>query len=145
MQSFCPMKKIASVALALVSLVGCQTADSKHEDGGGKKRDSAATQLGGEWVAPGGADEYLLFKPDEMEPRSGRFSGFGKFDRYEIKGRLSFGRHLPVELVSASEGSEGALRVSIDLSADGRSLVLTAPSEAGRKAPLVRTYRKVAH
>lgn len=99
--------------------------------------------LAGEWVAQGHGDDYLLFKPDAMEPKSGRFGGIESYDRYEIENLILFGRHYRVKLASAAiDFSEPPLTVTADVSPDGRTLKLRIPASKGRKSPPDRFYRK---
>lgn len=129
------MKSFIVPVLALLALAGCRSTDSTAS---AKPRGLAGT-LAGEWVAVGQSDEYLMFRPDEGEPKTGRFSGWGRFDRYQIKTGLSLGSQGQVALSSAAEESE--LAIGVNVSGDGRSLVVQIPAGTAKGA-VVRTYRK---
>ena len=81
-----------------------------------------------------------MFKPDDGEPKTGRFSGWGHFNRYEIKSGLLPGNHAQVALSAAADESE--LAIGVDVSGDGRTLRVKIPAGAAKGA-VVRTYRKV--
>jgi len=134
--------RIFLLVAALAALPACQTGN-EHKPTAAERRGITAV-LAGEWVEVGHSDEYLLFKPDEMDPKSGRFGGMGGFDRFEIKSRLILGRSIKVELYSASADTDTPkITVGLEFSADGRTLIYRAPETATGKAGPVRTYRKV--
>jgi hypothetical protein len=132
------------LSLALLALVACETTGARKQKPTEAERRGVAAVLAGEWVAPGAGDQYLLFKPDEMEPKSGRFGGWGEFNRYEIRSRLALGRRIDVELLSATNDTDTPkVVVAIEFSTDGRSLTLTVPSRGRGQAPTQQIYRKV--
>jgi len=133
--------RLLFLAALLAALPACQT--GAHKPTAAERRGITAV-LAGEWVEVGHSDEYLLFKPDEMDPNSGRFGGISDFDRFEIKSRLVLGRSIKVELYSTSADTDTPkIHVTLEFSADGRSLVFRAPETQSGKPGPVRTYRKV--
>lgn len=135
-----PATRVSAI-LSLVLLGACASSDQRKPTAA--ERRGVAAVLAGEWVRPGDPQEYLLFKPDSEHEKTGRFGGFGDYDRYEIKTGLFLGRNFSVELVSATADTEMPTRtVGIALAPDGRSLNLVVPGRAGQ--PAVRhLYRKV--
>ncbi|MEQ1862260.1 MAG: hypothetical protein ABMA13_20270 [Chthoniobacteraceae bacterium] len=138
------LARLVLAAALTVALSGCEMSGSKTQKPTAAQRRGISAVLAGEWIAPGHGDDYLLFKPDETDPKSGRFSGFGDFTSYEIKSRLFLGRRISIELQSASFDTDlPRTVVTADIAADGRSLRLILPANARGKSSAGRTYRKV--
>ncbi len=129
------MKFSVFPVLTLLAFASCRSTDSTAS----AKPRGLAGALAGEWIVVGQTDEYLMFRPDEGEPKTGRFSGWGRFDRYQVKTGLSLGSQGQVALSSAAEESE--LAIGVDVSGDGRTLVVKIPAGTAKGA-VVRTYRK---
>jgi hypothetical protein len=129
------MKRHLVPFVALLAVAGCRSVDSQYT----ATPHGIAAAMAGEWNAVGQVDEYLLFKPDDGAPKTGRFGGLGHFNRYEIKSGLSLGSHAQVALSAAADESE--MVIDADVSGDGRTLTAKIPAGAGKGA-VVRTYRK---
>lgn len=128
--------------LGVLALAACEAPNGRPATAA-ERRGITAT-LAGEWVQIGRGDEYLLFKPDEMEPREGRFGGWGEFNRFAIKSRLMLGRTIKVELDSATADTDTPkVTVTLEFSPDGRTLTFRPPATASGRPGPVRTYRKV--
>jgi hypothetical protein len=117
---------IAVAILAVGGVTGCAT-QSEDEPTVAEVRGPASV-LAGEWEVPSDQSDYLLFKPEPDDPKAGRFGGVADYDRYQIKGRLSFGRRITVDLQSATADTDApTASLTIDFARDGKSLTTTKP------------------
>jgi hypothetical protein len=131
------MNRLLLHALLAVTLAGCASSQKKKLTAA-EARGSGAV-LAGEWEIATNQSDYLLFKPEPDDVKSGRFGGIADYDRYRIKGGLMFGRRITVELLSATSDTDvPTADITIDFAPDGKSLTMAKPGKSG-----TQTYRKV--
>jgi hypothetical protein len=124
-------------ALLAITFAGCASSQKKGQTAA-EARGSGAV-LAGEWEVPADQSDFLLFKPEPDDVKSGRFGGIADYDRYRIKGGLMFGRRITVELQSATSDTDvPSINITIDFAPDGKSLTMAKPGKGG-----THTYRKV--
>lgn len=141
-----PMSRVSHIlsVAACLSFAACSSPSGGSADSGKPKSKGVASTLAGEWSAPGPGDHFLLFKPDEMDPKMGRFGGWADFDRYEIKSTFAFGRTVTVQVHSSkAESGLPDTNIQTELSPDGQSLTVTFPGIIRGESLTRRSYKRV--